>query len=145
VCGAGIGTDLTIGFVRHSDSGGAGAEAGCQTTDEHVGPKWSSKDPYVAELANAIEEKMPNVITGVDLPPTSWGEIDIEAPRYVIEVTSDSAHKTEQIQRYLENDGRDVAHFAPNYGPVAKKEIEKLGVPVFKYVNQAAEWAEARQ
>ncbi|MET9936084.1 MULTISPECIES: hypothetical protein [unclassified Streptomyces] len=95
--------------------------------------KWSSDDPDVGELANAIEERYPGHV--VDVNHSRDGvEIDIETANAIIEVKGgNGSGLTKQIERRqgpspINPEGKPVFGYARNMGRASKSINEAGGV-----------------
>ncbi len=70
------------------------------------------------------------------------GEIDVEVPQAIIEVTTETSGKLPQLQKYFtplfNPGGKPVILFAPDYGGAASRAAEQMGVLVVRFTNDLA-------
>jgi len=113
---------------------------------------WSSTEPHVADVANAIEEFSPGRVLDLEqdiyeiATKSKYSDFDILGDNFVIEVTSAPGGKLRQIEKLLKvaNYGNlRLALYAPKYGGHAAASILKnTRVPVFREIEQVIEWIE---
>jgi hypothetical protein len=149
MCGAGIGTDLTIGFLG-SDSGGAGAEAGCQAEDFTYSGDFRGGTANERKVADEIDKLNPKHIErdlGQPRYKPSGDEatnFDLVGKKFVIEVfEGTSSGKQKQIRTIKEiasAEGRTVAVYAPEIGKFTRRNMEQEGVTILEDPQQAADW-----
>jgi len=92
---------------------------------------WSSPDPDVADLANAIEARYPGHVLGVNIVRGGY-EIDIETVNAIIEVKGGNGRGlgrqiTARTSTLINPAGKPVIGYARNLGPHAMKEINQRG------------------
>lgn len=80
----------------------------------------------------AFNRKTTNPATGIEI-----GEIDVETPELVIEITMDKDDKLEQVLKEKNNklinpQGKQVILFAPNYSHAADTQFQSYGIPIIR-------------
>lgn len=93
--------------------------------------RWSSLDPDVADLANAIETRYPGHVQGVNVMRSGY-EIDIETANAIIEVKGGNGRGlgrqiTDRSSILVNPTSKPVIGYARHLGPHAMKEINQRG------------------
>jgi hypothetical protein len=107
-----------------ADIGGSGVAA-------KTAKLWTSPDPDVGFLANAIENRYPGSVLGLNIP-RAGSEIDIETVNAIIEVKGGGGKGlgkqiTDRLSGPLNPTGKPVIGYARNLGPFAAREINRRG------------------
>jgi hypothetical protein len=95
-------------------------------------PVWTSTDPYVADLANAIEAAYPGLIVGVNIqlnnPPIKGSEIDILLLNAAIQVKGGGgAGATAQVVGTMQVTGLPTILYGPALGPAVQTSVNNVG------------------
>ncbi len=101
---------------------------------DHGGRTFTSSDPYVADLANAIERAYPGHVVDVNrvvygLDGKQLTDYDIVLKNAIIQVKKNSRGKgvTRQVITSMESSGLPVIGYSPGLGRHARRSIEKAG------------------
>jgi hypothetical protein len=123
-----------------AEAGSAAAEDGVGAAEgaaNRAAATFTSSDPLVGDLANAIEARQPGRVVGVnvsvyDSAGREQTDYDIELEDNVIEVKSGRGTGIgSQVTRILETTGKQVIVYGPKLGRFARAEAESRGAVVF--------------
>ena len=114
-----------------------------KTTTDNNPIVWDGKDPYVPELANAIENKFPGRVQAVEkivyLPDgVAYTDLDIELDYVVIQVKSGKANGlTRQMVKTAIYTGKTVISYTPdiNQSSAVLKGVRQYGFHTFTTIN----------
>ncbi|HJQ24579.1 MAG TPA: RHS repeat-associated core domain-containing protein, partial [Blastocatellia bacterium] len=128
------GTISSLVFAKSSglSGGGSGSSSRGRGLPPAKSTKWSSPDPDVGEVANLIEDRYPGHVLRVNQKYPPEGEIDIETANAIIEVTTSSGGKLEQLKRLIASprmnpSGKPVIVFSRNLSPFAGQDYSLPG------------------
>jgi hypothetical protein len=111
---------------------------------------FTSRDPLVEDLANAIDAREPGSVTGVNVPAyDSAGELrtdyDIELQDDVIQVKAGRGKRIgSQVTRTQDTTGKQVIVYGPKLGPFARAEAQSRGALVFTSEEALLEYLAGR-
>ncbi|NGY65169.1 hypothetical protein G7043_40320 [Lentzea sp. NEAU-D13] len=119
----------------------AGEKPGAAASSPSAGdgtstPKWSSDDPLVGDLANAIDDESPGMVTGVNVPAyrpngTLATDFDIETTNAVIQVKAGSGRGAlTQANNTRAVTGKPVIIYGPNLGWKMRQNLTDAGFEV---------------
>ncbi len=94
--------------------------------DDYQEKKFTSDDPHVADIANAIEEAYPGHVKGVNTI-VDGHEVDIELENAIIEVKGGNGKGLTKQIIDRSNIGMPVIGHAPRLGPSAARSINNAG------------------
>jgi len=99
---------------------------------------WTGKDPYVADMANAIEQKFPGKITGIekDLLKPEGGrltDLDIEFDNLIIQVKSGTGQGLLTQMNKSATTGKTVISLTPDISQSSRvlKDVRAAGFETF--------------